>query len=408
MKVKMLELLAPAGNLEKLKTAFYYGADACYFAGKRYGLRAFAGNFKEDELEESVKFVHSINKKAYITLNIIAHNTDFDGLKEYLLFLDSVKVDALIVADVGIIQFIRETLPDMPIHVSTQANITNKYSAKFFADMGVKRLILARELSLSEVKEISEFVSKDVEIETFIHGAMCISYSGRCLLSNYFTGRDSNRGACAQVCRWGFGLVDKQNPDNVYDIEEDERGTYILNSKDLNMIKHLHELVKAGVTSFKIEGRMKSSYYVANVVNAYRRALNYLSELKNVDDYVVGEELVKELEKSSHRTYTTGFYLNEKIKENVETSNPIQTSEFMAAVTEKLNGNKYIIEQRNKFVVGDELEILSPGNSFNKKFKVEELYDLENNEITVANQVQQKLIITCPYELNEGDILRTV
>ena len=404
----MLELLAPAGNLEKLKTAFYFGADACYFAGKKYGLRAFADNFKDDELEKSIEYAHSLNKKAYITLNIIAHNTDFEGLKEYVLFLEKIKADAVICADAGIIKLIRETAPNLPIHISTQANVTNKYSAKFFADFGVSRIILARELSLPEIKEIREFIPKSVELETFVHGAMCISYSGRCLLSNYLSGRDSNRGECAQVCRWAFSITEKNRKGEQYDIEEDERGTYILNSKDLNMIEYLNELVKAGVTSFKIEGRMKSPYYVANVVNAYRRALNYLQSLKNIDDYKVNEILVKELEKSSHRKYTTGFYFNAKDKENLLTSNPVQTSEFIAIVKEKMSENTYKIEQRNKFCIGDELEILTPSENFNKYFIVKKLYDLNNNEVQVANLVQQELIIHCPYKLNEGDILRTV
>src|SRR5690606_26157603 len=217
-------------------------------------------------------YAHSLGKKAYITLNIIAHNPDFEGLKEYLQFLQECKADAVIVADVGIIKFIKEHAPNLPIHVSTQANITNKYSAKFFADLGVSRLILARELSIEEIKEIRDYIGEDIEIETFVHGAMCISYSGRCLLSNYLTGRDSNRGACSQVCRWEFSLTEKNRKGEQYDILEDERGTYILNSKDLNLIEHLHKLVQAGVTSFKIEGRMKSPYYVANVVNAYARA----------------------------------------------------------------------------------------------------------------------------------------
>lgn len=403
----MLELLAPAGNLEKLNTAFYYGADACFFAGKRYGLRAFAGNFKDDELEESVKLAHSLGKKAYITLNIIAHNSDFNGLKEYLLFLESIKVDAVIVADVGIIALIREVAPNLPIHVSTQANITNKYSAKFFADMGVTRLILARELSLPEIKEIRDFIPKEIELETFVHGAMCISYSGRCLLSNYITGRDSNRGACAQVCRWEFSITEKNRKGEQYDIVEDDRGTYILNSKDLNMIEHLHELVKVGVTSFKIEGRMKSPYYVANVVNAYRRALNYLQSLENVNDYKVNQTLVSELEKSSHRSYTTGFYFGDNNKENMQTSSTIQNSEFVAIVKNVLNNNTYLIEQRNKFLLGDTLEILSPSNSFNKTFEVKELKDTEGNLVEVANQVQQELVISCSYTLNVGDILRT-
>lgn len=402
-----LELLAPAGNFEKLKTAFYFGADACYFAGKRYGLRAFAGNFEQDELKTSIEYAHSLGKKAYITLNIIAHNPDFEELKEYVEYLQECKADAVIVSDVGIIKFVKQYAPNLPIHVSTQANITNKYSAKFFADLGVSRLILARELSIEEIKEIREFIDKDIEIETFVHGAMCISYSGRCLLSNYLTGRDSNRGACSQVCRWEFSITEKTRKGEQYDIMEDERGTYILNSKDLNMIEYLHKLVEAGVTSFKIEGRMKSPYYVANVVNAYKRAIKYLQSLENINDYKVDQMLVKELEKSSHRKYTTGFYFGSNDKENIESSNTVQTSDFIAIVKESLGNNKYLIEQRNKFLMGDTIEILSPTDSFNKTFKVENLTDLEENVVLIANRVQQELIITCPYSLQSGDILRT-
>ena len=247
----------------KLKTAFRFGADAVYFAGKKFGLRAFAGNFEESEIEDAVKYAHSIGKKVYITVNILAHEADFDGLEEYIKYLAACKVDAVIVADVGIIKLIREVAPNLEIHVSTQANVTNSYSAKFFADMGVKRIVLARELSLEEIKKIRQNIPDNIELEAFVHGAMCISYSGRCLLSNYFTGRDSNRGACVQACRWEYSITEKSRQGEQFPIEEDARGTYILNSKDLCMLKHISELEKAGVTSFKIEGRMKSEYYVA-------------------------------------------------------------------------------------------------------------------------------------------------
>ena len=402
----MIELLAPAGNDEKLKTAYYYGADACYFAGKKYGLRAFAGNFKDDELKQSIEYAHSIGKKAYITLNIIAHNNDFNGIKEYVLYLKNIGADAVIVADVGIIALIRQVAPTLQVHVSTQANITNKYSAKFFADMGVTRLILARELSISEIKEIRDYIPSHIEIETFVHGAMCISYSGRCLLSNYLTGRDGNRGACAQVCRWEFSITEKSRKGEQFDIQQDERGTYILNSRDLNMIEHLHELKNAGVTSFKIEGRMKSPYYVANVVNAYRRAIDYLNSLENNDNYKVNDELVEELKKSSHRSYTTGFYFGSNDKENMATSMPTQNYDFVAIVTKVLENGLYEVEQRNKFVVGETLEILTPSKNFNKTFEVGEVFDQEHNIVTVANKVQQRLMIKCPFELFEGDILR--
>ncbi len=360
----MIELLAPAGNMEKLKTAFYYGADACYFAGTKYGLRAYAGNFTDENLIESVNYAHKLGKKAYVTVNIIAHNEDFADMENYIKFLYEIGVDAVIVADVGIISLIRRVCPNLDVHVSTQANITNKYAAKFFTDMGVKRLVLARELSIKEIKEIREFIPSDVEIETFVHGAMCISYSGRCLLSNYLTNRDSNKGACVQACRWEYTIHEKSRDNEEYPIYEDSRGTYILNSKDLNMLNYLNELIDAGVTSFKIEGRMKSIYYVATVVNAYRRAIDQLDSKKPVND------LLEELNKTSHRNYTTGFYFGSNNKECLESSTPVQTHEFMAVVLSDNKDGRVLIEQRNRFKVGDILEVLSPNNTFNKQIEV--------------------------------------
>ena len=389
----MVELLAPAGTFLKLKTAFKFGADAVYFAGKKFGLRAFAGNFEDDEIEKAVNYAHSLNKKVYITVNILAHEADFDGLKEYIEYLDKIGVDAVIVADVGIIKLIRDVAPNLDIHVSTQANVTNSYSAKFFQDMGVKRIVLARELSIEEIKKIHEAVP-DIELEAFVHGAMCISYSGRCLLSNYFTGRDSNRGACVQACRWEYTITEKSRQGQQFPIEEDERGTYILNSKDLCMIKHLKELEEAGICSFKIEGRMKSEYYVACTVNAYRRALN-------------GEDVdISELEKSSHRLFTTGFYFGEKDKECFTSSSPVQTHEFMALVLEDAKDGYVKIEQRNRFKVGDTLEVLSPDENFNKKIKVTEIKNLKGELIDDAKKVQEVLYLRTELDLKEGDILR--
>ena len=389
----MVELLAPAGTFLKLKTAFKFGADAVYFAGKKFGLRAFAGNFEDDEIEKAVNYAHSLNKKVYITVNILAHEADFDGLKEYIEYLDKIGVDAVIVADVGIIKLIRDVAPNLDIHVSTQANVTNSYSAKFFQDMGVKRIVLARELSIEEIKKIHEAVP-DMELEAFVHGAMCISYSGRCLLSNYFTGRDSNRGACVQACRWEYTITEKSRQGQQFPIEEDERGTYILNSKDLCMIKHLKELEEAGICSFKIEGRMKSEYYVACTVNAYRRALN-------------GEDVdISELEKSSHRLFTTGFYFGEKDKECFTSSSPVQTHEFMALVLEDAKDGYVKIEQRNRFKVGDTLEVLSPDENFNKKIKVTEIKNLKGELIDDAKKVQEMLLLKTDLHLKEGDILR--
>ena len=389
----MVELLAPAGTFLKLKTAFKFGADAVYFAGKKFGLRAFAGNFEDDEIEKAVNYAHSLNKKVYITVNILAHEADFDGLKEYIEYLDKIGVDAVIVADVGIIKLIRDVAPNLDIHVSTQANVTNSYSAKFFQDMGVKRIVLARELSIEEIKKIHEVVP-DMELEAFVHGAMCISYSGRCLLSNYFTGRDSNRGACVQACRWEYTITEKSRQGQQFPIEEDERGTYILNSKDLCMIKHLKELEEAGICSFKIEGRMKSEYYVACTVNAYRRAIN-------------GEDVdISELEKSSHRLFTTGFYFGEKDKECFTSSSPVQTHEFMALVLEDAKDGYVKIEQRNRFKVGDTLEVLSPDENFNKKRKVTEIKNLKGELIDDAKKVQEVLYLRTELALKEGDILR--
>ena len=399
----MLEILSPAGSLDKLKTAYYFGADACYFAGKKFGLRAFANNFDDDEMKETVKFAHSLGKKCYITVNILAHNEDFTGLKEYLEYLQEIEVDAIIVSDLGIMAYAKKYAPNLPIHVSTQANITNKYSAMQFVELGATRLILARELSIKEIKEIREVVPKEVEIECFVHGAMCISYSGRCLLSNYLSGRDSNRGACIQACRFEYTITEKSRHNGEqYEIQEDDRGTYILNSKDLCMIKHLKELIDAGVTSFKIEGRMKSPYYVATVTNAYRRALDAIEKGENIDLDI----LEKELEKASHRRYTTGFYFGAKDKEYLETSMPVQTHEFMAMVLEDAKDGYALIEQRNRFKVGETLEVLSPSETFNAQIEVTELLDEKGERVLDASLVQQKLRIKTSLNLKAGDFLR--
>lgn len=395
-----MELLSPAGNMEKLKTAIYFGADAVYVSGKKFGLRAFAGNFDESELKEAAKFVHENGKKIYVTVNIVAHNSDFDGLEEYLKFLEKIGIDAIIASDIGIISFAKKYAPELEIHVSTQANVTNKFDAKFFADFGAKRIVLARELSIEEIKEIRQFLPKEVELEAFVHGAMCISYSGRCLLSNYLTGRDGNRGACVQACRWEYTICEKSRGGEGYEIQEDNRGTYILNSKDLNMIKHLNELEKAGVSSLKIEGRMKSSYYVANITNAYRRALNAIEHGEDVSD-----EIYNETFKSSHRNYATGFFFG-KPEQNLETSMPIATHEFVALVLEDENDGKVVVEMRNRFEKGDELEVLSPNETFNKKLIIKKMTNEQGEEVEVAKNVQEKLWIETDLPLKAGDILR--
>lgn len=402
-----LEVLSPAGNMEKLKTAIYFGANAVYFAGKNFGLRAFAGNFTNEEMIEAVNYCHKHNVKAYVTVNIVAHNKDFETLPEYLKFLNSIKIDGAIVSDIGVINFLKEYAPDVDIHVSTQANVTNKYTAKFLADLGVKRIVLARELTLTEIKEVRDFIPQDVELETFVHGAMCISYSGRCLLSNVLTGRRSNHGECIQACRWKYVINEVSRDNELLPIEEDSRGTYILNSKDLNMLKYLDELVKAGVTSFKLEGRMKSPYYVATITNAYRRAVDLIN--KDLNNYKCPDYLLEELEKTSHRRYTTGFNFKDKQKEEseyLETSMPVQTHEFMAIVTADAKDGYVCIEQRNKFVVGEELEVLSPTETLNKIIKVEELKTLTGEIVQEAKLVQQPLILKTDVKLKAWDILR--
>lgn len=393
-----MELLAPAGNMEKLITAVHFGADAVYFSGKKYGLRAFAGNFDDNEIIDAMKYLHEHGKKGYITLNIVAKDEDFNGLDEYLKLLKKAKVDAIIVSDVGLIRYIHKKAPSLAIHVSTQANVTNSESVKFYAELGAKRIVLARELSLNEIKTIHENVGDKIELEAFGHGAMCISYSGRCLLSNYLTGRESNRGACVQACRWKY-FIREENRTDEYEMQEDERGTYILNSKDMNMIEHLKEMSDAGIVSLKIEGRMKSSYYVATVVNAYRQALDN----KNMK---VSQELVNELEKTSHRQYTTGFYFGAKDKEYLQDSMPVQSHEFVATIVDKKD-NGVVLEQRNRFVKGETLEILSANKKLlNKPFVVEQMFDEKGEELSDAKVVQQRVFVPCKVKLEVGDILR--
>lgn len=401
-----VEILSPAGNMEKLKTAVYFGADAVYFSGKNFGLRAFAGNFSEEEIELAVQFCHEKNVKAYVTVNIVAHNKDFMNLKEYLQFLERTKVDGVIISDLGVMSFVKSFAPNLEIHVSTQANVTNKFTAKFLADLGVKRIVLARELTLSEIKEIRDFLPEDVGLEAFVHGAMCISYSGRCLLSNYLANRPSNNGQCIQACRWGYTINEVSRTNEKLPIEEDSRGTYILNSKDLKMIEYLGELRDAGVTSFKIEGRMKSPYYVATVTNAYVRAKKIL---ESEEKYICSKELINELEKSSHRDYTTGFNFKDKMKEeseNIVSSQPVQSFEFMAVVLENAKTGNVLVEMRNKFSVGDTLEVLSPSDNFNKKIVVTKIVNPKGEEVQDANRVQEKLLLETSLSLHAGDILR--
>ena len=400
--MKKIELLAPAGDFERLVTAIHFGADAVYFAGKRFGLRAFASNFDEEEIIKAIKYAHERNVKVYITVNILAHNEDFVGLIDYLKFLDKEGADGVIVSDIGIASLVKE-YTNLELHVSTNANITNIHSARMRVKLGAKRLVLARELSIQEIKEIKNEVGENIDLECFGHGAMCISYSGRCLLSNYLTGRDSNKGECAQPCRWQYALGVKNDIEetNYFPILEDGKGTYILNSKDICMIEHIKELAQAGVTSLKVEGRMKTNYYVATVINAYRRAIDeYYKNLKPSFNYL------EEVRKTSNRDFTTGFYFENNSKENLKTSKQSETHKYIAVVLESLDNGYILVEHRNKFLLGDELEILSSGENFNKKFIVEDIIDCENNHLKEVKKIKQHVYVKCPYKLNKYDILR--
>lgn len=401
---KKIELLAPAGNMEKLKTAVYFGCDAVYLAYKQFGLRAFADNFDAGQLHEAVEYCHSLGKKVYVTLNIFAHNADFGTLPDVILLLKECNADAVIVSDVGVMSVVRKYAPDMEIHLSTQANLTNKYAARFYSDMGIKRLVMARELSLDEIREIRDFIPDSVEIEAFVHGAMCISYSGRCLLSNFMSGRPSNHGECVQSCRWEYALAEKSRSGEYFPIEEDTRGSYILNSRDLNMIRYIDKLADAGIDSFKIEGRVKTSYYVASVVNSYRRAMDlYYSESGN---FVLPQWIYDDIEKPSHRKYCTGFYFGKTADAQCyETSKPRQTYGFTAIVTDSAPDG-FIAEMRNRFKIGDVLEVLSPGENHNRTICVKKMEDESGAAVYDAMNVQQKIRIYSDVLLKPGDILR--
>lgn len=388
----MIELLAPAGNRSKLNTAFHFGADAVYVGGMEYSLRAYADNFNYDTLSLAVVYAHSLNKKVYVAINIFPKDSDYGKIEEFIQYLEIIKVDGIIISDLGLVSLASRY--SIPIHISTQANTTNGHTARVYQDMGVSRIVLAREVSIDEIKTIRDMVS--LELEVFVHGAMCVSYSGRCLLSNYLSDRDSNRGECVQACRWEY-LIREKSRGNELTITEDDRGTYIMNSRDLNMINHLDKFVDAGVNSFKIEGRMKSQYYVGNVVNAYRRVID--------NNYISSEELQAELIKNSHRGYTTGFYLGEYDRQDRSSSQSEGSYDFVAEVIGN-NDKGIIIEQRNRFNKGEKLEILSNNDSFNKSIIIDRMYDTCGNIIDDAKLVQQKLVIETEYKLNKYDILR--
>ena len=397
------EILAPAGNLEKLITAINFGADAVYLGGNKLNLRAFADNFGAEELKQGIDYAHSRGKKVYVTLNVFPHNDDLNGLEEYLLELKAFGIDAIIVSDPGIIMTAREVVPDLEIHLSTQANNVNYKSAIFWHKQGVKRIVLARELSLEEIKGIRAKLPLDCELEAFVHGAMCMSYSGRCLLSNYMTGRDANRGACAQPCRYKYYLMEEKRPGEYYQINEDDKGTYIMNSKDLCMIEHIPELVQSGIVSFKIEGRMKSSYYVATAVKAYREALDAYFE--NPETYEFQQKWMDCLIKASHRRYSTGFYFGEKDKQIFESSAYIRDYDIVGVVKEyDKDTHRALIEQKNRVFEADEVEVLrSKGDAFN--VKLNDMKDSVGNKIEVAPHAQMIFSIFSEIELEKDDML---
>ena len=399
------ELLAPAGDMNKLKTAFYFGADAAYVGGKNFSLRAQAGNFTDEELAEAVRYSHELGKKLYVTVNILARNDDIKEAAEYLKFLERIGADGAIISDAGLVALAKEVAPELPVNLSTQANTLNFKAARLWKEFGVKRVILARELSLKEIREISE-ANDGLEIETFIHGAMFISYSGRCLLSDYRTGRKSNRGECVQACRWNYEIREKGSSGAFMEMEEDARGTYILNSKDLCLVDYLAELIDAGVCSMKIEGRMKSEYYLATVINAYRRALDELYE--KGAEYKKNPLYKSELNKTAHREFTTAYLLGENDRtENFSDSQSVGTHKFIASVLEDTNEEGCaLIEMRNRFVGGDVLEVLSPSKSFNKQIVVLKMTDEKGEIILDAKLVQQRVRLYTSVHLCAGDMLR--
>lgn len=400
------ELLVPASSLEVLKIAVIFGADAVYIGGEAFGLRAKAKNFTNEEIKEGIAFAHEHGVKVYVTANILAHNQDLDGVRKYFTELKEIKPDALIISDPGVFMIAKEICPEIEIHISTQANNTNYGTYQFWYAQGAKRVVSARELSLAEIKEIRDNIPKDLEIETFIHGAMCISYSGRCLLSNYFTGRDANQGACTHPCRWKYAVVEEKRPGEYLPVYENERGTYIFNSKDLCMIEHIPELIEAGIDSFKIEGRMKTALYVATVARTYRKA---------IDDYLTSPEKYKEnmdwyLEQISNCTYrqfTTGFFFGKPSEESqiYDNNTYIKEYTYLGIVGERNEEGLYQIEQRNKFSVGEQIEVMKPDGR-NIPVTVKRIVDEDGNEMESAPHPKQVLYIDLGQELEMYDILR--
>ena len=405
-KMRKTELLIPAGSLDVLKTAVIYGADAVYIGGEAFGLRAKAKNFTNEEIREGIAFAHEHGVKVYITANILAHNDDLPGVEAYFEELKEIGPDALIISDPGVFAIARRVLPEMEIHISTQANNTNYGTYRFWYELGAKRVVTARELSLKEIKEIRNQIPEDMEIESFIHGAMCISYSGRCLLSNFMTGRDANQGACTHPCRWKYSIVEEKRPGEYMPVYENERGTFIFNSKDLCMVDHIPEMIDAGIDSFKIEGRMKTALYVATVARAYRKA---------IDDYLKDPKLYEanlawyreEIAKCVNREFTTGFYFGkpDASAQIYENSTYVKDYTYLGTVDAVDERGFCRIEQKNKFSVGEEIEVMKPDGR-NLAAVVSAIYDEDGNPQESAPHARQMVDVDLGIEMEEYDILR--
>ena len=404
--MRPVELLIPASSLEVLKIAVIYGADAVYIGGEVFGLRAKAKNFSMEDMAEGIQFAHEHGVKVYVTANILAHNGDLEGVREYFTQLKEIKPDALIISDPGIYTIAKEICPEIERHISTQANNTNYGTYQFWWNQGAKRVVTARELSLKEIAEIRKNIPDEMEIETFVHGAMCISYSGRCLLSNYFTGRDANQGACPHPCRWKYAVVEEKRPGEYLPVYENERGTYIFNSKDLCMIEHIPELIDAGIDSFKIEGRMKTALYVATVARTYRKA---------IDDYLESPELYKknmdwykeQISNCTYRQFTTGFFFGkpDETTQIYDSNTYVKEYTYLGIVGSVDEHGRYRIEQRNKFSVGEKIEVMKP-NGENRSVTVRAIVDEEGNAMESAPHPQQVLFIDLGEPLERYDILR--
>ena len=400
------ELLVPASSLEVLKVAVTFGADAVYIGGEAFGLRAKAKNFSMEEIKEGIAFAHEHGVRVYVTANILAHNGDLEGVRAYFEELKEIGPDALIISDPGVYQIAKEVCPEIERHISTQANNTNYGTYKFWYGLGAKRVVSARELSLEELKEIRQRIPEDMEIETFVHGAMCISYSGRCLLSNFFTGRDANQGACTHPCRWKYSVMEESRPGEYFPVYENERGTYIFNSKDLCMIEHIPDLIDAGIDSFKIEGRMKTALYVATVARTYRKAIDdYLEDPKLYEAHL--DWYRSQISNCTYRQFTTGFFYGKPTDEaQIYDSNTYAKDyTYLGIVGDKDDQGYYSIEQRNKFSVGEEIEIMKPDGE-NRVVTVKAIYDEEGNGMDSAPHPKQKLWIDLGTEMDRFDILR--